>query len=121
MSRLKKKSVVVEKAKKRLAGIESISPDLDLGNGLSVASYLAEIGRTEKKLDKYNTKLSDADKALNVFQDEEKKLNALSERILEAVGSIYGHDSDEYEQAGGTRKSEFKKRARKGTGGTPTA
>ena len=58
--RLKRKSKAIEKARKRLAGLESIDPNLDLGNGLGTASYKAVIEALETDLDKYNTQLSDA-------------------------------------------------------------
>ena len=113
MARKKRKSKVVENAKKRFAGVESIDPALDLGNGNSIASYKAAIDGVEQSLETYNTSLSDGDGLLNIVMAEEQKLKALSEKMLEAVATKYGHDSNEYEKAGGTRKSEFKRRKKK--------
>lgn len=109
MGRLKRKSKAIEKAEKRIAGIKAIDPALDLGSGLSVDSYQSKIEGTEDVLEIYNTSLSVADAKLNDLQKEEKELNDLSELILEAVAVKYGHDSNEYEMAGGTRKSERKR------------
>ena len=103
----------MEKAETRAASLASIDPALDLGNGLTLAAYQAAIETTHEKLASYNTKLSDADEALNVFQAEEKELAGLSERMLGAVATKYGKDSDEYEKAGGTKKSERKRPTRK--------
>ena len=61
MARLKIKSREVEKAKKRLAGLEAISPILDLGNGLTVPDYAAKITAVETKLDAHNQLMSLAD------------------------------------------------------------
>lgn len=120
MARLKRKSVALEKARKRLAGIKSIDSTLDMGNGLSVAEYEAIIGTCQDKVDKYNKQLSVADERQNIAEASEKELNEFSERMLEAVGSVYGHDSNEYEQAGGRRKSERKRPKRKaGNGDNP--
>jgi hypothetical protein len=109
----KRKSKDVELAQKRLSGIESISPTLDLGNGLTVDNYNKSVLSTNKQLDTYNTMLSSCDSAQIDLEKSEKLLRDLSERMLEAVGSIYGHDSNEYEQAGGVRKSARKRPVRK--------
>jgi hypothetical protein len=109
MALKKRKSKVVELAQKRLAGLQSISSTLDLGHGLTVANYSAALANTGKQLDTYNTLLSSADSAQIDLEKNEKLLRDLSERMLEAVGSVYGHDSNEYEQAGGKRKSDRKR------------
>lgn len=110
---------MIERAQKRLSGLESISPALDLGNGLTVPNYSAAIVSAVSKLDSYNTLLSTVDAALNDVQAQEKILRELSERMREAVGSVYGHDSNEYEKAGGVRKSERKRPVRKPKKTTP--
>ena len=43
MARTKRTSAVSEAAKLRLAGLQSIDPLLDLGGGLTVASFKADI------------------------------------------------------------------------------
>ena len=113
MANAKRKSKVIELAQKRLAGLESISLTLNLGNGLTVPNYSAAVTSTIAKLDSYNLLLSTADAALNDVKAQEKILRELSERMLEAVGAVYGHDSNEYEKAGGVRKSERKRPVRK--------
>ena len=113
MASKKRKSVTIERARKRLSGIESIDPALDLGNGLTVKNYRDQIEGLETKLDGYNKSLSDADDERITVTQNEKSLRALSEQYLEAVGVKFGHDSNEYEQAGGTRKSMRKRPVRK--------
>jgi len=109
MGRRKRQSAALRKARKRLAGVEAINPSLNLGNGLTAASYRTAISQLEANLKTYNTKLSKVDELLNIIQRSEDDLNELSDRLLRAIAGIYGTDSDEYEKAGGTRKSEKKK------------
>ncbi|MFH0865107.1 MAG: hypothetical protein V1904_02860 [Bacteroidota bacterium] len=114
MSRRKKiNSKVIDDAKKKLAGLKAISETIDLGNGLSAVAYEAAIQDTETILEQYNELLSQADAALNDFQKKEANLREMNLRIVDAVASVYGHDSNEYEKVGRTRKSERKRPVRK--------
>lgn len=109
MARTKKTSKVIESARTRLAGLKSIDENLDLGNGITVKDYEKKITDTEKALGNYNTTLSLADEQGDTFETNEKDLKDYHERILLGVGSKFGKNSIEYEQAGGTKKSERKK------------
>ena len=108
----------MEAAKIRAASLESIDKALDLGNGLTLASYNGAIATTEGQLNTYNTKLSELDDLLNRLQAGEKALADLTERMLAGVGSKFGKNSSEYEKAGGKRKSEIKRGPKKGAKGT---
>jgi len=123
MARTKRTSAVSEAAKLRLAGLQSIDPLLDLGGGLTVASFKADIEDVDGELNTYNTMLSNVDQVSNRLETKEDKLNDKSTRMLAAVGARFGKDSDEYEKAGGTRTSERKKSGPRGRsgGGTPPA
>lgn len=94
-------------AEKRLAGMKAIDPTLDLGNGLSVADYEAMITGVTDKVDDYNEKLSKLDEKANILDDKAEELAYFNRRILSVIGSVYGFDSNEYEMAGGTRRSEI--------------
>ena len=113
MSRPKRGSATLSKAEKRLASLTSISPTLDLGEGLTIESYAQKAALLRSQLASYNESLSFADRALNAVQDTEKQIRDLSERMLIAVAAKYGKDSYEYEMAGGTRKSERKRPQRR--------
>ena len=113
MARQKKLSPFLEGAQQRLNALSSIDPALDLGNGLTLAAYRAEVTSAQAKQDAYNTLLSQVDQAYNEFQAAEKSIRDLSERMLAGVASKYGKDSSEYEMAGGKRKSERKRPTRK--------
>jgi hypothetical protein len=106
MARKKRKSPAVERANKRAAALTAIDPALDLGNGLTLASYTASIKAHSDNVDKYNTDLSGLDVELTNIKANEKALDALSARMLKGVSSKFGEDSDQYEKAGGKRTSE---------------
>lgn len=114
MARMKKSPTkAMVDATERLAGIKSINAALDLGNGLSVAAFEAKINAVYDILDEHNTLLSQIDQKANVFETNEKELRDTNERFLLAIAAKYGKDSDEYEMAGGKRKSERRRLARK--------
>jgi hypothetical protein len=108
MSRPKRKSVSIDAAAKRASGLVSIDPQLDLGSGNTLAAFQKKISDTQDLLDGYNTKLGELDAAQNDLEAAESGLEAATSAMLTAVGLKYGKDSNEYEQAGGTRTSERK-------------
>lgn len=111
MARKKRTSTALEKARIRIASLKSIDANLSLNGEVTLASYKEQADDTEAKLELYNTKLSELDKLLNDLQASEVLLNAISARILAGVGFVYGKDSNEYEQAGGTRTSEIARKS----------
>lgn len=113
MGRKKRSSKAYEKGFRRIAAVQSIDTDFDLGNGLNAKDYQGAITEVKAAMDGYNTLLSTLDEKLNTLKDKEKSLNNWNERILNGVASKYGKDSSEYEQAGGVRKSERKKPVKK--------
>jgi len=114
MSRQKKRSSqIVEKAQTRLAAVKSIDTKLDLGNGFSVQTYTSLLEDARIKIEKYNTALSLVDDAYTDMSSAEKALADQTEQMLIAVAYQYGKNSNEYQMAGGTRKSDRKRPARK--------
>jgi hypothetical protein len=113
MARLKRSSKVVDKAERRLAGLVTISPDLDLGNGLTVQFFSAEIEKLRQRLTGYNSALAGIDAANNEILSAEKSLADLSEQMLIAVAYKYSKNSSEYTMAGGVIKTRRKRAARK--------
>ncbi len=113
MARAKKTSKIVESASVRLASIKSIGINLDLGNGITAVSYEELINETNKVLEEYNIALSLVDEKQNLYRKIEKNLKELHERVLLSVAAKYGKDSNEYEKAGGVKKSERKKPTKK--------
>ena len=105
----------VDKATTRSAALKSIDSKLDLGNGMTVVAYDAQIKKVSDKATLYNTTLSTVDNLYNEVLKEINVLNDFSERMLSGVGTAYGKDSNQYEMAGGVRKSEKKKPTKKAT------
>ncbi|MGC1377433.1 MAG: hypothetical protein WA821_14470 [Anaerolineales bacterium] len=120
MSRKKRTSKALIKARERAEHLQLIDAQLDLGFGLTLAAYQAAIASLQVNLEAYNEQLSVLDQQAAALLAEEKNLSALAERMLEGVSVKYGKDSLAYKQAGGVRKSERKKPARK-SGGSPNA
>lgn len=100
-------------AEQKVAGLKSISPTLDLGNGVSVAAGNAVLAEMRAALEDYNSSLAVADEKLNVLNAKDRLARAFNKKVLPAVGLEFGTDSSEYEQAGGVRESERKKPVRK--------
>lgn len=113
MAYRKMSSRYYEQAVQRVAGLKAIQATLDLGNGLSIEAYEASIGEMKSTIDTYNTLLAQADTLQNTIQAKEKALRDLSERMLMGVASRFGRDSDEYEKAGGRKKSEIRRTSRR--------
>jgi Cys-tRNA synthase (O-phospho-L-seryl-tRNA:Cys-tRNA synthase) len=114
MSRKKKyASTILEKAQTRLAALKSIESTLDLGNGLTIKAYSQLIDDTRQKLETYNTALSVVDQSYTAMSDAEKVIAEWTERMLIAVAYHYGKNSEEYQMAGGTRRSDRKRPKRR--------
>lgn len=109
MARRKRDSKWLSVLHMRIAGLKSINERLDLGGGISVATLTKSHHALSSALAHYNKLLSEADAALNAIGDLELEARDLAERTLTGVATRYGKDSSEYEQVGGTRKSERKK------------
>lgn len=109
MARKKMDSPIIRAAVARSKKIKTIDETLDFGEGLTVPNYDAKITAAAQKQDNYNTLLSAVDTAQNEIKDMLKELADWNERMLAGVASRFGKNSSEYEQAGGTRKSEIKR------------
>jgi len=112
MSRPKRGSKVLDRAQRRIAALKSISPTLDLGNGVTIDSFAALIKTTQDKLETYNSSLSTVDLTQGALEVAEKSLMELTEHMLLSVAAKYGKNSDEYKMAGGVRRSDRKRPVR---------
>ncbi|MBD2364362.1 hypothetical protein H6G36_24805 [Anabaena minutissima FACHB-250] len=112
MARQKRNSRMLDKAEIRLASIKSISPTLDVGEGLTVQDYTKKIESLRKSLEAYNTTLSTIDVLLTQIVEYEQDLADYSENILRGIAYKFGNNSHEYQMAGGTRKSDRKRAMR---------
>ena len=113
MSRIKRTSGSLENLKQRLAGMSSIDPKLDLGNGITVEAATALITAGDASLQAYNTILSVVDEKQFEVEQVEKEIDTFCTKILPAVALKYGKDSIEYEKVGGTRSSDIRRGRKK--------
>jgi len=109
----KTSSTAIETAKVRVSGMKSIEPDLNLGNGLSIKAYETTIQTAEQKIETYNTALANINQLQTESREAEKQLSELSERMLSTVAGRYGRRSNEYEKAGGTKRTSRRRNTKK--------
>ena len=119
MGRLKRTSKILDKASARLAGLKAIGTQ-DFGNGMTSEGFEDAVANTRQALADYNQALSVVDEKGNLLDDSEKALKDFSERVLAGVAAKYGKNSNEYERAGGVRKSERKRPGARKTAPTPS-
>ncbi|MEH2399649.1 hypothetical protein [Nostoc sp.] len=117
MARRKRTSLVLEKAVRRAASINSIDLNLDLGNGLTLPAFSTLIERMRTRENAYNSALSSLDKLYREMLETEDELGDMTEHMLMAVGTRYGKSSVEYGMAGGVPKNQRRKGLR---GESPT-
>lgn len=109
MARRKRTSIILEKAVRRAAGINSISPNLNLGNGLTLPAFLTLIEVMQTKENAYNSALSNLDKLYQEMLQTESELGDMTEHMLLGVAAQYGKSSVEYGMAGGVPKNKRRK------------
>ncbi len=109
MARRKRTSQVLEKAVRRAAGMSSIAPALDLGNGLTLPSFSTLIETMQAKENAYNSALSNLDKLYREMLETERDLGDMAEHMLLGVATKYGKSSVEYGMAGGVPKTSVAK------------
>jgi pyruvate/oxaloacetate carboxyltransferase len=106
MARRKRTSQVLEKAVRRAAGMSSIDPALELGNGLSLPAFSTLIETMRSKENDYNSALSNLDKLYREMLETERELGDMAEHMLLGVATRYGKSSVEYGMAGGVPKNQ---------------
>jgi hypothetical protein len=111
MARLKRSSPTLEKALRRIAGMRSVSPTLEFGNGLSLTNYDSRIQTLQTQLSTYNTLLSSIDEMAGRLSLIEEELRGYSEKMLMSVATHYGKDSLQYIQAGGKPRKKLSRRS----------
>ncbi|MEH1916822.1 hypothetical protein [Nostoc sp.] len=119
MARRKRTSLMLERAVRRAASINSIDPNLDLGNGLTLPAFSTLIETMRTRENAYNTALSTLDKLYREMLETESELGDMTEHMLMAVATRYGKSSVEYGMAGGVPKTQRRKGLR-GESPTPT-
>ena len=116
MARAKRSSSVLEVARRRLAGLKSITPPPDFGLNLKLDDYERDINTLSDSLDHYNGMVATLDYLQNELEAEEQRLKDKNKRMLAASGAHYGPDSSEYGMVGGTRASERRRPSKRTSG-----
>ena len=97
----------------RISRLRAIDDQLELGPNLTIVSYQQQIDQLSDKIGEYNSLLGLLDRLRSEIKIAETTLSDTSTQMLKAVAVQFGLDSLEYKQAGGVRKSERKRPARK--------
>ena len=107
MSRIKKtNSRVINAAAARAAGMSTINPQLELGGDrITLVRYQSMIVEAQALQSNYNALLSHTDAARSAFILAEANLRDQSVRMLSGVAAYFGRESEEYQKAGGTKRS----------------
>ena len=87
MARAKRGSPVLEAARRRIAGLKSISSPA-FGANMTTAMYEQKADALDARIDAYNQMLSAADAELNGIEAHEAELNDLNKRFLAAARSM---------------------------------
>ncbi|BAY07037.1 hypothetical protein [Calothrix sp. NIES-2098] len=114
MSRQKRTSKVLERAVRRAASMNSIDPNLDVGNGLTLPGFLTLIKTMQTQENAYNSALSNLDKLYRELLETEQELGDMTELMLLGVATLYGKRSVEYGMAGGVPKNQRRRALRRG-------
>jgi len=120
MARQKRTSKVLERAVRRASSVNSIDPNLDLGNELTLPAFSTLIEKMRTRENAYNSALSSLDKLYCEMLETERELADMAEHILLGVATRYGKSSVEYGMAGGVPKNQRRKGLR-GESPTPSS
>jgi len=113
--RKRKPSLKIQKAEKRFNAMENIDEQSGMTvnyggeqNPLTKTEMGTHIELIKQMIEEYNEILIGADRKSNEIRNAEEKLGEMYTRVLAGGVSIFGVDSNEIEELGGTRKSERK-------------
>jgi hypothetical protein len=83
-------SPALEKALTRNPALQSINPNLDMGNDLSVREFSESIEDTQSKVNRYNLAIATLTQYHNEMVASEKALLNDRERMLSGVSGVSG-------------------------------
>ena len=111
-------SLKVKKAEIRLEAMKQLNlkhnRSINYGgdqNPVTSTEMSAQIEECRMLINEYNYMLEMADSKSEQIKNTEEKLGELYTRVLAGAKSIYGVDSDEVKELGGTKRSERKRHA----------
>jgi len=110
---MKRPSKIIAAAERRAAGLESIDPNLYLGNGYTLVAYRASIAETSAQENRYMMALAICDEERVKLKSMETRLAEQSDLYLKAVEVKNGRNSIAFKKAGGKLPGERRRSSRK--------
>ena len=105
MAKLLKYSTKYTKARNQFSGLKTINDQFSLHDDINVTTFDDKLKAVENAYSEVNQLKKQQDAKRANLKKMETDLNNYSQRVLSGIGSKFGFDSEEYEKAGGVRKS----------------
>ncbi|HEX8501655.1 MAG TPA: hypothetical protein VF659_13810 [Pyrinomonadaceae bacterium] len=104
----------------RLARVWTDNPTFSLGE-VTLAGLQSKIAEAKQKREQLETLRMQATALSNELEQRTAELASIRTRALSGFRAVFGPNSTQYEQAGGTRQSEIRRSTRKGGSGSGTS
>ncbi|MDT5270513.1 MAG: hypothetical protein QOH49_2699 [Acidobacteriota bacterium] len=114
-SRYSTESVLTES--ERITRVWTDNPTFTLGE-VTLAGFQAKIAEIRQKREQLETLRMQVTALSNELEEGTNELASIRTRALSGFRAVFGPNSTQYEQAGGTRQSEIRRSSRKGSGGS---
>lgn len=101
----------------RIARVWTDNPTFSLGE-VTLAGFQAKIAGARQKREQLENLRMQVTALSNELEEHTSELAAIRTRAMSGFRAVFGPDSTQYEQAGGTRQSEIRRPSRKGGGGS---
>lgn len=103
----------------RITRVWADNPTFSLGE-VTLAGVQAKIAEARQKRERLETLRMQVTALSNELEVHTNELAAVRTRALSGFRAVFGPDSTQYEQAGGTRQSDIRRTSRKGGSGEST-
>ena len=100
----------------RIGRVWTDNPTFSLGE-VTLAGFQGKIAEARQKREQLETLRMQLASLTNELDEKSTELASIRTRALSGVRAVFGPNSTQYEQAGGTRQSERRKPTRKGGNG----
>lgn len=101
----------------RITRVWADNPTFSLGE-VTLAGLQAKIAEARQKREQLETLRMQTTALSNELEERTTELASIRTRALSGFRAVFGPNSTQYEQAGGTRQSEVRRPARKGNAGS---
>lgn len=104
----------------RISRVWTDNPGFSLGE-VTLAGLQAKMAEVRQKREQLETLRMQAASLSNELEEGTGELASIRTRALSGFRAVFGPDSTQYEQAGGTRQSDIRRSPRKGGGTSATS